>query len=136
MNFSKLCNKYLTPDECKLLSYEQKVSLLNFTVKQIKKDRQFESVTGKGDISNVGDSLKDIGDTVNSLPLTDRQREICRYKCQKYIISEIADLLHVSERTIVNELIAIRDIVEANSGHMTPEHDVWHKKTSGHYDSE
>lgn len=133
-NFQRACSRYLTKDMIKLLSYNQKVDMINFIVKQNKGDRDYEKATGKGSIDNTGDSLKDIGETINSLPMTARQKEIARYREQRYTLDEIADLLSVSERTINNEILAIRAIIDDNKDMMAVEATVWHKKTSGQYD--
>ena len=131
-NFNKACRRYLTKEENELLSYEQKVQLLNLTVKQQKSDRKYEKHTGKGDPADIGDTLKDVCDTVNSLPMTDRQKEIARFKYMKYTIEEISQLLSVSDATINRELIIIKQVMDNNRDMLEVEYDTWNKKTSSY----
>ena len=137
-SFKYSCQKYLTPAMNKPvedggLSYEQKQAMLNLIVKQELGSWRYEKLTSSKDITNTGEvDYVGIGETLDDLPMTDRQRSICRYKYQQYTIDEISQLLNVSDSTINRELIAIKGIIEANSDNMTATHDTWHKKTGGY----
>ena len=131
-SFKNLCRLYLTDEEDQLLSYEQKVKMINFTASQVKKDREFESFTGRGTVDNISNDLKDIGETVNSLPMTGRQKEIARYRCLDWTIEEIGDLLSLSHRTIDYEIEAIKAIMLDNKELLECEHEAIHKKSYGY----
>ena len=136
-SFKYACQKYLSKEENELLNYEQKVELLNLTVKQQLGNWRYDKLTSCKEIDNSGAvDYTGVGETLDNLPMTDRQRLIARYRYQKYTIEEISELINVSHRTIDTELRAIKAIIEDNREDMTGEHDTWHKKTSGQYDSE
>ncbi len=132
MNLNRLFNKYLTAAECKGLDYKQKCIMLNYTVKQLKADRLYEKKTGKGDPAILPDDLTDIGDTINSLPMSDRQKEIARYRYLLFTIDEISQLMGISMRTVNNEIASIKAITDNNRELLVPEHDIMHKKVNSY----
>ena len=134
-SFKYACQKYLTKDENELLSYDQKIELLNLTVKQQVSNWKYERATSTKEIDNTGEvDYTGIGEVLDNLPMTPRQRLIARYRYQRYTIDEIAELINVSHRTIDTEIVLIKQIMNDNRADMVTVHDTWHKKTSGHYD--
>ena len=131
-NFQRACNKYLTQDEQKSLTYEQKIQIINYGAKQELSNYRYEKLTGVGDMDNKGKELKLVCDAINSLPMTERQRNIARYRYQQYTISEIGVLLGISERTIDNEIMAIKVIMGDNAELLESQHDTWHKKVTAY----
>ena len=132
-SFKYACQKYLTKEEGELLSYDQKINLLNMTVKQELGNWRYEKMTSNKDITNQGGiDYSGIGETLDALPMTDRQRSICRYKYQQYTIEEISQLINVSEATINRELANIKTIMLDNKDLLEPKHETIHKKSTSY----
>jgi len=131
--FKSACRRYLTDDMNRLLTYEQKVEMVNFIAKQQRDDNRYNGLTCKKLVENEGIAdYSGIGETLDSLPLSDRQRNIARYKYQRYTIPEISQLLYISEATVSREIANIKHIIDDNREMLEPEYDVWSKKTTSY----
>jgi len=132
--FNKLCQKILSNEENELLSYEQKVKLINHDKKQALSDRRYESMTYNNNKNSYPVDYTGIGDLVAGLPITDRQKRIVVYRYQLYTTAEIAELIGISQATVNRELADIRSIMSDNMDLLAVEHETIYPKVTQDYE--